>query len=111
MAKPRVKFEGQPCHYCGSSSETRDHVVPKALGGKNGTYNAVPCCLNCNQEKADEWPTCPCEFCDNARERFATYDDGPDEPRATLGEFSPTFGTALGDAANRLLRQLEGSAA
>jgi hypothetical protein len=47
------------CYYCesklndskhGKLRKTRDHVVPKVLGGK-GTGNYVPCCWECNSKK------------------------------------------------------------
>jgi hypothetical protein len=44
------------CHYCGLLATTKDHVVPKARGGSNHAINLVPCCYDCNQRKADDWP-------------------------------------------------------
>ena len=51
------------CFYCGTqlrraqtplhSKKTRDHVIPKAKGGKDGKQNIVPCCLPCNADKRD----------------------------------------------------------
>lgn len=47
------------CHYCkrsmnfgggGPSHVTRDHVVPRALGGKDAG-NLVAACVTCNQQK------------------------------------------------------------
>lgn len=111
MGSPRKEFAGETCHYCDDPAETRDHVVPRGAGGKNGDYNIVPSCFACNGAKADEWPTCSCAFCERAQAIFATYKPGPPAPRKTLGEFTPTFEAALGEAASRLLRQLEGSAA
>ena len=52
-----------PCHYCHrdtvksrpgkqrpQNEYTRDHVVPRVLGGRHDT---VPCCLRCNSVKSD----------------------------------------------------------
>lgn len=39
------------CWYCGDLAQTGDHVVPKALGGKNGWANVVPACKQCNEDK------------------------------------------------------------
>jgi len=36
---------------------TIDHLVPKSLGGSNDIENLVPCCAECNREKADRMPT------------------------------------------------------
>ena len=48
------------CQYCKvrltNSSGTRDHVIPKALGGGNAWTNLVACCSNCQEKKADRHP-------------------------------------------------------
>lgn len=62
---------GQKCHYCPDEATTRDHIVPAALGGKNGNYNLVPSCRRCNENKADEMPTCRCKKC---RDAVRTWD-------------------------------------
>jgi hypothetical protein len=41
------------CSYCSETAESWDHVLPQALGGKN-TYNLVPCCFECNNQKANK---------------------------------------------------------
>lgn len=55
------------CHYCKfyvfSEYLTMDHVVPRIRGGRDATWNLVPCCEACNLRKDDSWPTCPCAFC------------------------------------------------
>lgn len=40
------------CYYCGSTDRemTKDHIIPKAHGGKGGT-NIVTSCLVCNRAK------------------------------------------------------------
>lgn len=64
-----------PCHYCqrevgpGALEFTRDHVVPRALGGQDRRDNVVPCCRDCNGEKADRYPTHDCAFCNRTRRR------------------------------------------
>jgi hypothetical protein len=59
------------CHYCSIETDmTRDHVVPASLGGPESTWNIVPSCAACNYQKADQWPTCGCEKCVAAVERF-----------------------------------------
>lgn len=55
--RSRVYPEGQPlkvigeCHYCGGKATTRDHIVPRSKGGKNGNGNIVPACYQCNKRK------------------------------------------------------------
>lgn len=48
------------CAYCGSefydSELTRDHVIPRRLGGKSTWTNLVTCCRGCNHRKADRTP-------------------------------------------------------
>lgn len=46
-------FTGQSCIYCGKSSESIDHVLPRAKGGLSVTENCVPACLSCNGRKSD----------------------------------------------------------
>lgn len=66
------------CHYCSTIAlMTRDHIVPASLGGPDGGWNIVKACPRCNYEKADKWPTCGCEKCVAAVERFL------EDPRLT----------------------------
>jgi hypothetical protein len=51
------------CHYCGARATTKDHIVPKALGGVNAAYNLVESCEPCNKKKGSELPTCDCSKC------------------------------------------------
>jgi 5-methylcytosine-specific restriction endonuclease McrA len=51
----------EACAYCGKQfSETvrqrRDHIIPKALGGNNGSANLVPACEQCNSLKNNHTP-------------------------------------------------------
>lgn len=42
---------GDPCVYCGSPSESVDHVDPVAAGGKSQWENLAPACMTCNSSK------------------------------------------------------------
>ena len=48
------------CAYCGDvfkpSDLTRDHVIPKAQGGKNIWTNVVAACSHCNKKKDNRTP-------------------------------------------------------
>lgn len=44
---------GDPCSYCGGVTETIDHIVPLACGGKNEVYNITAACMACNSAKND----------------------------------------------------------
>jgi hypothetical protein len=55
---------GGRCLYCGTRSESIDHVVPRSRGGCSTTENCVPACLACNGQKGD-------------RDAFAWYRDQP----------------------------------
>jgi 5-methylcytosine-specific restriction endonuclease McrA len=52
-----AQWYGWHCHYCryglNLRSATVDHVIPKALGGRNVISNLVLACLPCNQAKKD----------------------------------------------------------
>lgn len=41
------------CVYCGAKATEIDHVVPKANGGTDSTYNLVASCRTCNQMKSN----------------------------------------------------------
>jgi 5-methylcytosine-specific restriction endonuclease McrA len=44
------------CGYCGSivskKKMTVDHIIPKSKGGTNEIDNLMPCCRECNRDKA-----------------------------------------------------------
>lgn len=59
------------CHYCNAApGTTRDHIVPRSLGGPNAQWNIVRACGPCNNDKASSWPECPCGVCQLAVEMF-----------------------------------------
>ena len=45
---------GQSCIYCGNTSESIDHIIPRSFGGVSVTENCVPACLSCNGHKSDQ---------------------------------------------------------
>ena len=47
-------YTGQSCIYCGKTSESIDHVLPRSRGGLSITENCVPACLSCNGHKSDK---------------------------------------------------------
>ncbi len=47
-------FTSKRCIYCGKTSESIDHILPRSQGGLNITENCVPACLSCNGNKSDE---------------------------------------------------------
>ena len=40
------------CSYCGGKAEEIDHIIPRAKGGTNSTYNLTPACRSCNEKKS-----------------------------------------------------------
>ena len=42
------------CSYCGAKATEIDHVIPRAKGGTNSTYNLTPTCKSCNQKKSNK---------------------------------------------------------
>lgn len=72
---PLTDYVGKPCAYCGnpmageSFHPTRDHAIPKSLGGTLAKWNCVICCFACNNEKdhktlEEYWLAC-CDWPDN----------------------------------------------
>jgi 5-methylcytosine-specific restriction endonuclease McrA len=63
------------CHYCSvemypgdpHTGPTKDHIVPRALGGRDERFNIIMSCRDCNSRKADDWPTHGCNRCRKAR--------------------------------------------
>lgn len=57
-ATVREKYTGLPCPYCaepmtGRRGPTREHVVPKSKGGRDGDSNIIIACKRCNHDKGD----------------------------------------------------------
>lgn len=46
--------DNHSCVYCGKKATTIDHVIPRALGGKDSFENCVAACGPCNNKKADK---------------------------------------------------------
>ena len=44
------------CIYCGSPSESIDHITPVSKGGATSTTNCAPACYRCNGKKSNEEP-------------------------------------------------------
>ena len=41
------------CSYCGAKATEIDHIIPRAKGGSNSTYNLTPACRSCNEKKSN----------------------------------------------------------
>ena len=41
------------CVYCGAKATEIDHIIPRAKGGTNSTYNLVASCKSCNRKKSN----------------------------------------------------------
>ncbi len=50
------RLDGLQCVYCGAPAESRDHVIPWALGGLAVEGNIVPACKSCNSSKGPRTP-------------------------------------------------------
>lgn len=81
-----------PCHYCGErfffGQLTKDHVVPQSKGGRDIVENLVPSCGPCNSVKADNMPTCTCDFCLNALEYYEHQYEGNPVTRVRYASYS-----------------------
>ena len=42
------------CAYCGNSSNTVDHIIPRSKSGKDISTNIVACCKPCNSSKGNK---------------------------------------------------------
>lgn len=52
LKKKKAPLHGV-CAYCGEFARlTKDHVVPKALGGSRGPENIAYVCIRCNESKS-----------------------------------------------------------
>ena len=41
------------CSYCGAKAKEIDHIVPRAKGGTDSTYNLAASCRSCNKKKSN----------------------------------------------------------
>lgn len=65
-----TRLRDELCHYCGTApGATLDHIVPDVFGGAYMLWNLVPACQKCNHDKGSQWPTCPCDKCQNSIKR------------------------------------------
>lgn len=67
-----IKRDKGLCHYCkrqtnrtpGSALQaTKEHVVPRSMGGANSTANYVLACAGCNNKRATTLFYCKCDHC------------------------------------------------
>lgn len=74
-----IERDGPGCHYCkgrvrvgrdhaenmrlGDKLATKDHIVPKSMGGPGVTENFVLACKGCNEKRGDNLYYCACAFC------------------------------------------------
>lgn len=66
------------CHYCGRKFDpddkhlrpSRDHIVPRSIGGVSAPFNYVWAHARCNTRKGNRWPTCQCAWCQAAIRAF-----------------------------------------
>lgn len=97
--------DGITCHYCGvvcvknkldqnghmtenynPRMATKDHVVPKSMGGLGKLENFVLACRECNEHRGDQLHYCGCLFCENViatffQRVFAADHFGPVKPK------------------------------
>jgi hypothetical protein len=51
-----LRRDRHKCAYCGRAATTRDHVTPRAHGGRTEWTNLVAACRKCNEAKKDRTP-------------------------------------------------------
>ncbi len=53
-----LRRDNYQCQYCGKRTTdlTIDHVIPKAIGGKDTWENLVTACMKCNNKKGNHHP-------------------------------------------------------
>jgi hypothetical protein len=80
------------CHYCGEANVklTRDHIVPRARGGVNSSWNVVYSCVPCNLAKGEAMPTCACVRCTWAFAQWVSGVRGPTRAQQRGPRPSPT---------------------
>ena len=83
-----IKRDGKNCHYCGVEAKfygrdtqgisnekrlrmaTKDHIVPKSMGGIGTMTNYVMACAECNEHRQDQLHYCGCAFCENVISQY-----------------------------------------
>lgn len=87
-----IKRDGNLCHYCkvetkhykkrGTGQQrhernnktpnlaTKDHIVPKSMGGLGNVENYVLACKKCNEQRGDNLYYCACSFCTSVVDSF-----------------------------------------
>lgn len=67
-----IKQSSGRCHYCNRRTNrtvgsplqaTREHVVPRSMGGPNSINNYVLACADCNNRRGTILFFCSCDFC------------------------------------------------
>lgn len=77
------------CHYCGQRELlTRDHIVPRARGGVDESWNVVLACEKDNLAKSHDHPECPCSSCKSAVVQHLMMIE-------TIRHYSPRWADAL----------------
>jgi hypothetical protein len=103
-----MRRDGKNCHYCGKETvqsnaaphsregvltgearlrmATKDHIVPKSMGGIGNLANFVLACAECNEHRSDQLHYCGCAFCENVissyfQRVFNVDHFGPVKPR------------------------------
>ena len=65
-ARQQYKIQDGRCCWCGNpfplSKLTRDHAIPRSLGGSTDWDNIVLACERCNSRRGDSLPDKPLEF-------------------------------------------------
>jgi hypothetical protein len=79
------------CHYCGEADValTRDHIVPRARGGIDSSWNLVDSCVPCNLAKGKAMPTCTCSRCTKALAQWISGVRGPTRAQQRSARPSP----------------------
>lgn len=87
------------CHYCDLpmtlEALTRDHVRPKARGGRSNRKNLVACCTGCNKSKADGKLPSPHYIRGRQIQYYSEMGLYATKPRGKWRVLFPGFGTDL----------------
>ena len=61
------------CHLCHKKltvlTRTKEHIVPRAMGGLDIRWNITMACRACNSAKSNTFPWCSCSQCSRTRRR------------------------------------------